>query len=105
MSFLRHKQIYQSDVLLKSRGEAFSCSAPSLIVLMSLRPVIPWRVGLHQSPPPLHQPVSIFHPSAETVNHHLTGLWNFDLAEWGEPSTGVDRESTSEEGEKLRREV
>jgi hypothetical protein len=62
MSFLRHKQIYQSDVSLKSQGEAFCCSAPSLIVLMSLQPAIPWRVGLHQSPPPLHQPVSIFHP-------------------------------------------
>ena len=77
MSFLRHKQIYQSDVSLKSQGEAFSCSAPSLIVLMSLQPAVPWRVGLHQSLPPLHQPVSIFHPSAETVNHHLTGLGNF----------------------------
>jgi hypothetical protein len=32
--------------------------APDPIVLMSLRPAVPWRVGLHQSPPPLHQPVS-----------------------------------------------
>src|SRR5580700_3022654 len=25
---------------------------------MSLQPAIPWRVGLHQSPPPLHRPGS-----------------------------------------------
>ncbi len=30
--------------------------APRTIVSMSLRQVIPWRVGLHQSPPPLHPP-------------------------------------------------
>jgi len=30
---------------------------PPLIVWMSFRLAIPWRVGLHQSPPPLHQPV------------------------------------------------
>src|SRR5262249_28885933 len=30
--------------------------APRTIVSMSLRQVIPWRVGLHQSPPPLHLP-------------------------------------------------
>jgi len=38
-------------------GEVVFGFAPGLIVLMSLRPAIPWRVGLHQSPPPLHQPV------------------------------------------------
>ena len=27
-------------------------------VRMSLQPVIPWQVGLHQSPPPLHRPRS-----------------------------------------------
>jgi len=31
-------------------------AAPSLIVLMSFRLVIPWRVALQQSSPPLHQP-------------------------------------------------
>jgi hypothetical protein len=41
---------------------------------MSLRPVIPWRVGLHQSPPPLCRPFSILDPPTETVNHHLKGL-------------------------------
>jgi len=29
---------------------------PRLIVWMSFRLVIPWRVALPQSPPPLHQP-------------------------------------------------
>ena len=38
MSFLRHGQIYQSDVvLLKTQGEAACGSAPGLIVLMSLQ--------------------------------------------------------------------
>ena len=46
---------------LKHRGEAVADCAPGPIVLMSLRPGIPWRVGLHQSPPPLCQPVSILH--------------------------------------------
>ncbi len=31
---------------------------PPLIVRMSFRLVIPWRVALPQSPPPLHQPGS-----------------------------------------------
>src|SRR5208282_1854437 len=31
---------------------------PALIGLMSLQPAIPWQVGLHQSPPPLHRPGS-----------------------------------------------
>jgi hypothetical protein len=38
-------------------SEALFGSAPGFIVSMSLRPAIPWRVGLHQSPPPLYQPV------------------------------------------------
>ena len=74
MSFMRHLQIYQSDDCFGSRDESASGFVPSLIIVsMSLRPVIPWRVGLHQSPPPLHQPVSIFHRPAETVNHHAPG--------------------------------
>src|ERR1019366_10170604 len=80
MSFLRHEQIYQSDISSTTRGEDVSGSAPDPIVLMSLRPAIPWRVGLHQSPPPLHQPVSMLNPPAETVNHHP--------ARGGEFSTG-----------------
>jgi hypothetical protein len=59
---------------LKRRGAASVGCAPNPIVLMSLRPVIPWRVGLHQSPPPLCRPFSILDPPTETVNHHLKGL-------------------------------
>ena len=36
--------------------------APGLIVWMSLRPANPRQVGLHQSPPLLHRPASLFHP-------------------------------------------
>ena len=57
--------------LPESQQEHAPAVAPVLIVLTSLRPVTPWRIGLHQSPPPLHQPVSIFNPPAETVNHDL----------------------------------
>src|SRR6476660_1185472 len=65
----------------KIRGGAVSGSVPSLIVLMSLQPAIPWRVALLHCPPPLHRLDSIYHPPAETVNHHLTRA--------GEFSTGI----------------
>jgi len=57
MSFSRHEQIYRSDVgSAPDGGEAIFRSAPNPIIAMSLQLDIPWRVGLHQSPPPLHQP-------------------------------------------------
>ena len=59
------------------RGDAVSGSAPSLIVLMSLQPAIPWQVALLQCPPPLHRLDSMFHSPAETVNHHLTSGGEF----------------------------
>ena len=69
MSFLRHKEIYQSDeVGLKGRDPKVT---PSLIVSMSLRLVIPWRVALQQSPPPLHQPVDIVQQSEGADNPRL----------------------------------
>jgi hypothetical protein len=84
MSFPRHRQIFQSDVPFRSaRGEAVSGFAPSLIVLMSLRPVIPWRVALLHGPPPLHRPVSMLYPSAATVNHHPPGGGEFSTGEMG----------------------
>ena len=84
MSFLRHEQIYQSDVFCSGgRGEADDGFAPSLIVLMSLRPDIPWRVALQQSPPPLHRPESMLYPPAETVNHHPTGAGEFSTGDLG----------------------
>ena len=61
----------------KIRSGAVCNSAPSLIVLMSLQPAIPWRVALLHCPPPLHRLDSMFHPPAETVNHHLTRAGEF----------------------------
>jgi hypothetical protein len=85
MSFLRHRQIYQSDVFfLCAQGEAFTGFAPKrLIVSMSLRPAIPWRVALQQSPPPLYRPESILNRPAETVNHHLPGAGEFSTGDLG----------------------
>jgi hypothetical protein len=83
MSFLRHRQIYQSDDYSRSRDDASSGLVPSFIVLMSLRPAIPWRVGLHQSPPPLHQPVTNFQQPDETVNHHLLRAGDFSTGTLG----------------------
>ena len=51
MSFLRHKEIYHP-----MEAPAFR-PAPPLIVWMSFRLAIPWRVALQQSPPPLRQPL------------------------------------------------
>jgi hypothetical protein len=81
MSFQRHGQIYQSDVLFRPRSEVVSGFAPGLIVSMSLRPAIPRQVGLHQSPPPLHRLDFILSPPAETVNHHPAGAGEFSTGE------------------------
>jgi hypothetical protein len=111
MSFLRHDEIYRSDVVWAVRrgsasaspcwgqsigatvmldangenanGERSRSHAPRSSSAMSLGSAIPWRVALQQSPPPLYRPESMLHPPAETVNHHLLGA--------GEFSTGVDR--------------
>jgi len=56
MSFFRHGEIYQSDGGGTSSGERPKCRPPVLIVPMSLQLVIPQRVALQQSSPPLHQP-------------------------------------------------
>ena len=79
MSFLRHGQIYRSDGFA-NRGQRIPL-APA-IVSMSLRPATPWRVGLHQSPPPLRRLVSMLQEVLVGVNHHLMG--------GGEFSTGLD---------------
>ena len=80
MSFLRHGQIYQSDGLA-NRGQR-SPAAPA-IVSMSLRPAIPWQVGLHQSPPPLRRLLSMLKEVAVGVNHHLMGGGEFSTGEMG----------------------
>jgi len=81
MSFLRHQQIYRSDVSFSPRSEAVPGFAPSFIVSMSLRPAISRQVGLHQSPPPLHRLDFILNPPAETVNHHPAGAGEFSTGE------------------------
>src|SRR5947199_2633417 len=48
-----------------------------LIVLMSLLPAIPWRVALLHCPPPLHRLDFMYHPPAESVNHHLARAGEF----------------------------
>lgn len=85
MSFLRHRQIYQSDVFsVRAQGEDLCGFAPRrLIVLMSLRPDIPWRVALLHCPPPLHRPESILNLPAETVNHHLRRAGEFSTGDLG----------------------
>ena len=66
-----------------AKGEAIPGSAPGLIVLMSLQPVIPWRVALLHCPPPLHRLDSEYHPPAESVNHHLARAGEFSTGTMG----------------------
>ena len=80
MSFLRHGQIYQSDEG-QNRDRRFA-PVPA-IVSMSLRPAIPWRVGLHQSPPPLRRLLSMLKEVAVGVNHHLMGGGEFSTGPMG----------------------
>ena len=58
MSFLRHEEIYRSDV---AQGWEATISAASQhsSAAMSFQPAIPWRVALQQSPPPLRRPPTI----------------------------------------------
>jgi hypothetical protein len=62
---------------------AVSGSAPGFIVLMSLRPAIPWRVGLHQSPPPLYQPVSFSTSQLKLSTHLLRRVATFSTGRMG----------------------
>jgi hypothetical protein len=100
MSFLRHDEIYRSDVGGKTtltlkpsaasrwsapsqeKGRGFD-PAPFPSSAMSLGAAIPWRVALLHCPPPLHRPESIVNPPAETVNHHLAGAGEFSTGDLG----------------------
>jgi len=100
MSFLRHHEIYRSDVGIKTilglgpctasrwpapsheKGRGFN-PAPFPSSAMSLGSAIPWQVALQQCPPPLHRPESMLYPPAETVNHHLTGAGEFSTGTLG----------------------
>src|SRR5215212_1226641 len=50
---------------------------------MSLQPAIPWRVALLHCPPPLHRLDSMYHPPAETVNHHSPRAGEFSAGTLG----------------------
>ena len=64
MSFLRHREIYQ----VEGKGADATVATPAPLDSMSLQLVIPWRVALQQSPPPLHQPtVFCNRASARTI--------------------------------------
>src|ERR1051325_607944 len=68
-------------------------AAPSLIVLMSFRLVIPWRVALQQSSPPLHQPgrlLTMAQSKATTLFDGLRQCLNFLSHEGGAPQTHAD---------------
>src|SRR5579862_232310 len=88
---------------VRPQGETYhGFAAVPLIVFMSLRPSIPWRVALLHSSPPLYRPESILNPPAETVNHHLSGaeefstgdLGNFQPALTGSRRSRVDTDKT-----------
>ena len=111
MSFLRHDEIFRSDVVWAMRrgsasaspcrghsvgtavmlgangeqanGERNRSHVPRSSSAMSLGSAIPWRVALQQSPPPLYRPESMLHPPAETVNHHLLRAGVFSTGEMG----------------------
>jgi hypothetical protein len=55
VNFFRYGEIYQSDAERSNSGERPQ-DRPRLIVPMSFQLVIPRRVALQQSSPPLHQP-------------------------------------------------
>ncbi len=68
MSFLRHEEIYRSDVRLGQSRERQLVSPPQCSsAAMSFQSAIPWQVALRQSLPPLymgalHFAVRIYHP-------------------------------------------
>src|SRR5258707_6253984 len=60
MSFLRHEEIYRSDVSPATAGSGNSWSPPQRSsAAMSFQSAIPWRVALRQSLPPLHRLATI----------------------------------------------
>ena len=56
MSFCRHGKSIKSDVGNNAGGR--TVPAPSAIGFDEFQLAIPWRVGLHQIPLPLHQPAA-----------------------------------------------
>ena len=61
--------IFRSDVGWERAGSRFADLPPALIGLDELQLAIPGRVGLHQSPPPLHQPGPVCSKLGLPVEH------------------------------------
>ena len=56
MSFLRHEEIYRSDVGLGKAGNGNGCCrSQRSSAAMSFQSAIPWQGALQQSLPPLHR--------------------------------------------------
>ena len=69
MSFLRHlRSIHPMGWEPPGRDRISASPRPHR--LDESEPIIPRRVGLHQSPLPLHRPTSILGRSGGAVNHH-----------------------------------
>jgi hypothetical protein len=69
MSFLRHEEIYRSDVSPATAGSGNSWSPlQRSSAAMSFQSAIPWRVALRQSLPPLHRLVTILNKSTLPYN-------------------------------------
>ena len=91
MSFLRHQQIYQSDVFCwEWQSEADYRFALPLIVLMSLRPAIPRRVALLHCSLPLHRTILMMKRVAGNCKPPLGRGWGIFSWRFGEFSLGVD---------------
>src|SRR5579872_3519952 len=87
---------------VRPQGETYHGFAPvPLIVWMSLRPAIPWRVALLHSSPPLYRPESILNPPAETVNHHLSGAEEFSTGDLGNFQPALTQQPHNEGGRQL----
>ena len=56
MSFLRHREIYRSDVGFENAGSRIGSRSRRSSASMSFQLAIPRRVALQQRPPPLRQP-------------------------------------------------
>jgi hypothetical protein len=83
MSFLRHKQIYQSDVLPSCQGRSRLRLRPWHHRLDESATAIPRRVALLQRSPPLHQPFVMVNRITGTVNHHLARAGEFSTGTLG----------------------
>ena len=92
MSFLRHEEIYRSD-MAKGWEATISAASQHSSAAMSFQPAIPWRVALQQSLPPLRRlptilrkgkrRARILHPTATTpLTSCLTIGVHFNVARY-----------------------